>query len=366
MPAERSAAAGQRPAKTAAQRATMAEVAKAADVSLQTVSNVLNAPHLVRTQTRERVEAVIAATGYRPLKAAQSLRTQRSHLIAVIIPEPGHWKGELHNAFLHALTRRAQQAGYRILLFSAADDDEEIRAYDQLLGDYTLDAFVITGTHAGDRRTSWLRRMQVPFVTFGRPWSSSATHPWVDVDGAAGERKATELLIAAGHQRIAFLGWPAGSDTGEDRKSGWQQACQAAHLASDGLLAQMEDDLALGRAACAGLLDSAQPPTAFVCVSDTIALGAWTEITARGLVPGQDVSVIGFDDTSAAAAVGLTSVAQPLDEVADACLAALGKLLSPARKSLTTRKSATTTRAAGQRTHRVLLEPQLVIRGSAP
>jgi DNA-binding LacI/PurR family transcriptional regulator len=337
------------------QRPTMADVAKAASVSLQTVSNVLNAPHLVRPQTRERVESVIAATGYRPLKAAQTLRTQRSHLIAVIIPEPGQWKGELHNAFLHALTRRAQKSGYRILLFTAVDDDEEIRAYDQLLIDYTLDAFVLTSTHSGDRRTSWLRRKRVPFVTFGRPWGSTATHPWVDVDGAYGERTATEHLIAAGHRRIAFLGWPEGSDVGEDRKAGWDQACQAAGLPTDGLLARMEDDLAQGRAACARLLSSAEPPTAFVCVSDTIALGAWTEITARGLVPGQDVAVIGFDDSAAAAAVGMTSVAQPLDEVADMCLVALGRLLSPGR-------------APGKRGARqhALLEPQLVIRGSAP
>lgn len=209
----------------------MADVAKAASVSLQTVSNVINAPHLVRAETRERVESVIAATGYRPLKAAQTLRTQRSHLIAVIIPEPGQWKGELHNAFLHALTRRAQKSGYRILLFTAVDDDEEIRAYDQLLSDYTLDAFVITGTHSADRRTSWLRRKRVPFVTFGRPWGTAGTHPWVDVDGAHGERAATEHLIAAGHRRIAFLGWPEDSDVGEDRRAGWsrparRQACR--------------------------------------------------------------------------------------------------------------------------------------------
>ena len=333
----------------------MADVARAASVSLQTVSNVINAPHLVRAGTRERVESVIAATGYRPLKAAQTLRTQRSHLIAVIIPEPGQWKGELHNSFLHALTRRAQKSGYRILLFTAVDDDEEIRAYDQLLSDYTLDAFVLTGTHSADRRTSWLRRKRVPFVTFGRPWGAAATHPWVDVDGAHGERKATEHLIAAGHRRIAFLGWPEGSDVGDDRMAGWEQSCQAAGLPTDALCARLEVDLAQGRQGCAGLLDSADPPTAFVCVSDTIALGAWTEITARRLVPGRDVAVVGFDDSSAAAAVGLTSVAQPLDEVADACLIALDKLLSPGS-------------AAGKRgaRPRVLLEPQLVIRSSAP
>lgn len=358
----------------------MADVAQAAGVSLQTVSNVLNAPHLVRAQTKERVEAVIAATGYRPLKAAQTLRTQRSHLIAVIIPEPGQWRGELHNAFLHALTRHAQKSGYRILLFTAVDDNEEISSYDQLLSDYTLDAFVLTGTHTGDRRASWLRRKRVPFVTFGRPWGSTSTHPWVDVDGSDGERKATEHLIATGHRRVAFLGWPDGSDVGEDRKAGWERACHAAGLPTGGLVARMEDDLSLGRSACADLLDSAEPPTGFVCVSDTIALGAWTEITARGLVPGRDVSVIGFDDSSVAAAVGLTSVAQPLDEVANACLVALDKLLSPGRpgkspdrpgksagqpgKQSSQPSKSMTARSPGK--HGVLLEPQLVIRGSAP
>jgi DNA-binding LacI/PurR family transcriptional regulator len=329
-------------------RPTLASVAKTAAVSRQTVSNVINAPHLVREDTRRRVEAVIAQTGYRPLKAAQTLRTQRSNLIAVIIPEPGQWHGELHNAFLHALTRRAQKSGYRILLFTAVDDDEEISAYDELLSDYTLDAFVLTGTHSGDHRTAWLRRRNVPFVTFGRPWGSSAGHPWVDVDGAHGERVATEHLLAAGHRRIAFLGWPDGSDVGDDRRAGWEQACRAAGVALP--RRQMEDELSQGRAACAALLDEPDPPTAFVCVSDTIALGAWAEITARGIVPGADAAVVGFDDSAAAAAVGLTSVAQPLDEVADACLVALGKLLKPGQRR--------------PRPDRVLLQPRLVLRGS--
>jgi DNA-binding LacI/PurR family transcriptional regulator len=342
------------PRSSSDQRATLASVATAAAVSRQTVSNVLNAPHLVREGTRRRVEAVIAETGYRPLKAAQTLRTRRSHLIAVIIPAPGEGHGELHNAFLHAVTKRAQRSGYRILLFTAASDSEEIRAYGELLDDYTLDAFVLTGTHAGDTRTSWLRRHRVPFVTFGRPWGGPDNHPWVDVDGASGERAATARLIAAGHRRIAFLGWPEGSGVGDDRCSGWEIACREASLPTAGLRLQMQDEIAEGRGACAALLRAADQPMAFVCVSDTIALGVWTELAARGLVPGRDAAVTGFDDTTAAAVIGLTSVAQPLDEVADACLNTLDGLLS--------------TRGTGHRTtvrRRVLLEPRLVPRGSA-
>ena len=332
-------------------RPTLASVAKAAAVSHQTVSNVINAPHLVREETRQRVSAVIEQTGYRPLKAAQTLRTRRSHLIAVIIPAPGEWRGELHNAFLHAVTQRAQRSGYRVLLFTAASDADEIRAYSELLDDYTLDALVLTGTHVGDTRTAWLRRRRVPFVTFGRPWGGPpGGHSWVDVDGASGERAATAHLIAAGHRRIAFLGWPQGSGVGDDRCSGWASACRDAGAPTEGLRLQMEDELAEGRAACAALLRAAEPPTAFVCVSDTIALGAWTELTARGLMPGRDAAVVGFDDTSAAAVVGLTSVAQPLDKVADACVDALDKLLTSPK---------------GRRPAQVLLEPRLVLRSSA-
>src|SRR5581483_8145620 len=177
------------------QRPTLETVARAASVSRQTVSNVLNAPHLVRTATRERVEAAIERTGYRPVKAAQTLRTRRSHLIAVGLQSAAEDRAEVLHGFLHALADRAQQRGYRLLLYTAADDAGEIGTYDTLRGEYDLDAFVLTGTHTGDQRTAWLDSRGIPFVTFGRPWGSDAQHSWVDVDGARGVRAVTEHLI---------------------------------------------------------------------------------------------------------------------------------------------------------------------------
>jgi DNA-binding LacI/PurR family transcriptional regulator len=333
------------------QRPTLETVARAAAVSRQTVSNVLNAPQLVRPETRQRVEQVIAQTGYRPVKAAQTLRTRRSFLIAVGLQTPAEDRGEVLGSFLRALTERAQERGYRILLYTSDGDDTEIATYDSLRGQYDLDAFVLTGTHTGDKRTAWLHRERVPFVTFGRPWGAPSRHAWVDVDGALGVQAATDHLIRAGHRRIAFLGWPAGSGVGDDRRSGWQAACQSAGLRTAGVVAQMPNSLADGRAACAALLESADPPTAFVCVSDVIALGAWAELTARGQVPGTDVAVVGFDDSIAAALTGLTSVAQPLAEVAGACLDALQKLLA-------------TPPGRARPLDRVLLEPHLVVRSS--
>lgn len=334
------------------QRPTLESVAREAAVSRQTVSNVLNAPHLVSDETRQRVEAVIARTGYRPVKAAQTLRTRRSYLIAVGLQTPAEDRGEVEHEFLHALTDRAQLRGFRTLLYTVENDDAEIGTYESLLSEYDLDGFVLTNTHTDDKRTAWLDQQKIPFVTFGRPWGSSARHSWVDVDGASGVLAATRHLIGQGHRRIAFLGWPEGSGVGDDRRSGWQAACREATLRTDGLTVRMPNSFAAGRSACAQLLQQQSPPTAFVCVSDVIALGALSERTARGLEPGSHSAVIGFDDSAAAAVAGLSSVSQPLPEVASACLDCLQKLQAPLGARDDTRDM-------------VLLEPRLVLRSSA-
>jgi DNA-binding LacI/PurR family transcriptional regulator len=332
-------------------RPTIATVASAAAVSRQTVSNVINAPHRVREETRRRVEAVIAETGYRPLKAAQSLRTRRSGLIAVGITSPGEVRNQLLEGFLTALTGQAQRRGYHVLLASGGDDASEIKAYDEVLSDYDIDSLVFAATHRDDQRIEWLMRKGVPFVTFGRPWGSSGSHPWVDIDGAGGVRDATEHLVGAGHRRIAFVGWPAGSGVGEDRRSGWEQACRTGGLPFRGLSRRTEDGLDQGRQACASLLDAPRPPTAIVCVSDTLALGAWVEVTARGLEPGRDVAIIGFDDSPTAAVIGLSSIAQPLVAAARACIDRVHTLPSGRRDS-------------DAAPDQVLLAPRLVIRAS--
>ncbi|WP_448060316.1 LacI family DNA-binding transcriptional regulator [Cellulomonas hominis] len=304
-------------------RPTLESVAQLAHVSRQTVSNVLNAPHLVRADTTERVRAAIEALGYRPSTAARQLRTRRSNVVGLRLePVRDGINGAVLDRFLHALTEQAQARGYRVMLFTAPDDDHEILQYDELLETADLDAFVLTSTHHDDRRTRWLADRGVPFVTFGRPWSPTEAedaHPWVDVDGAGGTRAAVEHLQDLGHTRIAYIGWPAGSDVGDDRISGWRTAMTRAGLSPADLArlhAAVPDGVASGAQAAERLLADAAP-TAFVCASDSLALGALTLArTGDGSGPVAPLSVIGFDDTPVAAAVGLSSVAQPLAEAA--------------------------------------------------
>jgi DNA-binding LacI/PurR family transcriptional regulator len=333
-------------------RPSIETVAERAGVSRQTVSNVLNSPHLVRAETMARVRAAIEETGYRPHRAARTLRTRRSQLIAARMHAPSDGiGGDVLDAFLHALTSRAEQRDYRILLYTAVDDAEETDAYDELLRDHDLDAFVLTGTHRDDARTEWLARHNAPFVTFGRPWGAEAEHGWVDVDGAAGVYDATRHLIRRGHRRIGFIGWPEGSGVGDDRRSGYLSACAEDGLDTKGLTRAVVDSLGTGRVAGSELLNLTSPPTALVCVSDSLALGVWTEITARGLTPGRDVAVIGFDDTPTASVIGMSSIAQPVGDIAAACLDLLTEALDGAPGAA----------AAKQ----LLLPPSLVVRASS-
>jgi DNA-binding LacI/PurR family transcriptional regulator len=322
-------------------KVTIATVARHANVSRQTVSNVLNAPDIVRPETRHRVLAAIEELGYRANLAARQMRTGRSRLIAVRIdPVRNGVDGVVADRFLHGLTDAATPAGYRIMLFTATHDAGEIATYEELLASYALDAFVLTHTHHSDPRTAWLRERDIPFTTFGRPWGEVERHSWVDVDGAAGTAMATRHLIESGHRRIAFLGWPPGSGVGDDRLRGWTQAMAEAGLATEGLRQHILDGATSGLRAATELLAQRRPPTAIVCASDQLALSARQ---------AGDVAVIGFDDTEMAQATGLSSVRQPLAEAAAGCITILANLLGDTAQ--------TTPR-------HVLLTPRLVIRDS--
>lgn len=333
-------------ARTAPGRATLDSVAALAGVSKQTVSNVLNSPQLVRAETARKVTAAIAQLDYRPHRAAQQLRTRRSRVLGLRVET--NYGDAVFDRFLHALTAATNALDYRLMLYTADSDQDEITAYAELLNRWDVDGFILTGTHPGDRRTAHLVDADIPCVTFGRPWDDTDHHAWVDVDGAAGTRAATEHLIERGHRRIGFLGWPAGSGVGDNRLSGWADAMGAAGLP---LLepSRAVNDVAHGRSAAAELLDRAEP-TAVVCASDVLGLGVMAEVAARGSRVGSEVAVVGFDDTDIGQVAGLSSLAQPLVDVAAHSARMIAALLDG---------------SAPADAEQVLLAPTLVVRSSS-
>ncbi len=298
--------------------ATLATVAEAAGVSRQTVSNALNSPDLLRPDTLERVQQAIDRLGYTPNRAARNLRTRTSQLVGLRLdPAVEGTVNGLMDRFLHSLVESCKEAGLHVLLFTPEDVNDPLDGYEELLRSAAVDAFVVTDTYRGNPQAAWLESRQVPFVAFGRPWTEpQAGHPWVDVDGRSGIMLAVDHLADRGHERIAWVGWQKSSTIGEDRRSGWVDRMHERGLSTSRLSARGEDTIEFGRRAAHALLDH-EAPSAFVCVSDTIAMGVLQALRERGSHAGpDDVAVVGFDDSLAAQVTGLTSVRQPLEEVA--------------------------------------------------
>lgn len=304
-------------------RPTLSTVAAQAGVSRQTVSNALNNPELLREDTLEKVLAVIREVGYKPNRAARQLRTRNSHLIGL---RTSAEDSALLDRFLHTLVETTEERGYHVLLF-AGDADDISDGYEDVMQDTDVDAFVITDTYAGTPQTDLLTAAGVPFVTFGRPWhEDAADHPWVDIDGAYGVELATQHLLEQGHWTVGWLGWQEMCPIGEHRRQGWETAMTRAGASGPALLVpdRLEDAIPGARR----LLD--QGATAIACATDTLAVGVLHACAERGLVPGRDIGITGFDDSLVAqlAWPGLTSVRQPLEDVAREIIELLGAALA--------------------------------------
>jgi LacI family transcriptional regulator len=336
---------------------TLATVADEAGVSRQTVSNALNNPELLRPETLTRVQSVIERLGYSPNRAARQLRTRASHLIGLRFEQAQEGTSNaLMDRFLHSLVEASSRTGHHVLLFSG-DAEDPLDGYDDLLRSTAVDAFVVTDTYAGTPQAGFLQDRGAPFVAFGRPWddlgedgTGTADWAWIDVDGAHGGRIATEHLLEQGHERVAWLGWERTSRIGQDRRAGWQEAMQHAGLETTGLGTRVTDNVDAARLAAHHLLED-RSITAFACASDTLGIGVLHALAERGLRPGRDVGVVGFDDSLAAQVTwpGLTSVRQPLEQVAVELVRILHAVL--AHKPLSDKGR--------------MLEPSLVVRRSS-
>jgi len=294
---------------------TISEVAAAAGVSRQTVSNVLNAPDRVAPATAERVRRAIDELGYRPNRAARNLRERTSRCIGCKIAAP-NGLNNLLDRFLHALTGAATDVGYHLLLFSASSMDEELAACAELIGTGTVDGFVLADIDTVDERLEWCAGQGVPCVSFGRP-TGGGSYWWVDVDNADGMAQSVDHLVARGHRRIAYLGWPEGPRVGDERRAGWRAAMRRHGLDTTGLSGASAEDVAEVAAVARRMAEQPAPPTAFACGSDTFAVAARQAIGTDSSGRPR-VEVVGYDDSPAAALMNppLSSVRQPLDQVA--------------------------------------------------
>ncbi|WP_280217655.1 LacI family DNA-binding transcriptional regulator [Nocardia neocaledoniensis] len=289
------------------------DVARQAGVSLGTVSNVLNRPDQVSPATRERVLRAIAETGYVRNDSARQLRDGRSRMLAMVVLDMTNpfFADVAHGAEEVAATHNAT-----LMLCNSGDDPVRERRHLELIAEQRVRGVLITPVDGdGERALESLSAQGVPSVLVDRG-SGRTDRCSVSVDDELGGRLAARHLLELGHRHIGFVGGPMSITQVADRRRGAATEAQAAGAHLDVI-----DTEALtfeaGRDATSALLDHGDRPTALFCANDLLALGVLQALTSRGKsVPG-DMAVVGYDDINfaASAAVPLTSVRQPREEL---------------------------------------------------
>lgn len=330
-------------------RATLVDVALAAQVSRQTVSNVLNNPGKVSPATMAKVRLEIDRLNFRPNLAARSLRQRKANALGIELNATGrHRLGNIQDSFLVELTITAREQNAHIITFAVEDYLEPIAEYERLLATQMVSGFVLTNTRHEDPRPTWLRDHDVPFVSFGRVWDDPTFTAWADVDGGAGIAQGVRHLVAQGYGPIGYLGWPPGSPVGDDRRSGWVAATSELGIHDPALQEVPSQDLPSAAATVRSLIERVGEGGAIVCASDSLAFVAYQVMRDQGLRPGTNIGLIGFDDTDFAQEFGLTSIQQPLVEIAQRLLQCLARADS----------------GVGPPSHGVLFDPVVIPRSS--
>lgn len=295
---------------------TMHDVARAAGVSLKTVSNVLNDYEFIRDSTRQRVEAAIKELGYEANLTARSLRSGKTRMLGLVLSDLSvPYYAELASRLMTV----AAEAGYRVLVEqSSAGAANELAALQGPFRQLT-DGLLLTPL-ALDPEVILAKRGTKPLVLLGE----QVVDPRLDLvtmKNYEAAQAVTAHLLAGGRRRIAVLGAEAGDDAGSAglRLNGYRAALAAAGVPFDpALVVPCEWRRDGGAAAVAALHDRGITFDAVFGLNDVVALGAMHELLVRGVKVPDRVAVAGFDDIGEAsyASPSLTTVSPGMDEIA--------------------------------------------------
>ena len=293
-------------------------MARAAAVSRQTVSNVLNGSGRVGDAARARVLAAVEALGYHPHHGARSLRSRRTRQVAYVMPQvqllPGNY---IMQQFLQSLAAACALRSYSlVVVVPEGDPRDEMR---RLIASRSVDAFLLSELQHDDARVKLLAEARMPFACFGRT-GPELPQNWVDIDNRGAVAAAVEHVLARGYGRIAYVGYRTLSYWDAERAAGFRDGLAASWVSADRAGMLLVDD-ASARGKIRSLLSAGRPelrPDAIVTSSDRLAGVVYSVAAEFGLRIGQDLAVTGFDGSAAAALMHprLTTVAIPVDDIA--------------------------------------------------
>jgi LacI family transcriptional regulator len=290
----------------------MAEIAVTAEVSVPTVSKVLNGRVDVAAETRQRVLDAIEQLGYVPHHAARSLRGQRTFTIAGVIPDITN---PFYPAFERGVQDVAEAAGFDLVTWNTDGVGEKERKAIRAAREGRVAGLIVTPFHLEPDDLLPLAEDGIAVVVNGEV-SFDATPAGIDmifVDNPAAAAAAVNYLIARGHARIGMIAGEEGTPPREGRVRGYVEALRANALPLDPVLIRHGDFAEAGGYHAAGeLLKLPDRPTAVFAANDLMAMGAMIRFREEGIRVPEEIAIVGYDDIPAARLVHppLTTFAQ--------------------------------------------------------
>jgi LacI family transcriptional regulator len=328
---------------------TLKELAARARVHPSTISRVANHdPGLrIAAATRQRIEALLRETEYRPNGVARGLKLRQTFVLAVVIPDITN---PLFASLFRGVEDGASARGYDVLLCNTDGSPERQRSHLQNMRDRRVDGVILASSFLKDPTVHWLRHQHIPYVLVNR-FSDEGQDPFVGCDDLLGGRVATEHLVQLGHRRIGHLAGKASVSTGVMRRQGYLAALAVRGLTADPRLVTESGYTEEGGAQAAERLFSLDDrPTAIFAVTDLTAVGAFGVARRMGLRVPEDVAIVGYNDIPLATRLvpALTTVHVPIHDFGFAAARLLLEQID-----------------AGEPTERqVIFNPELIVRGS--
>ena len=337
-------------AKISSGTPTLEMVAQVAGVSRATVSRVVNGSTKVTPDVVAQVNSAIAQLNYVPNRAARSLASRKTNVIALIVPESTAlvFNDPFLATIIQCVAKALANTDYVMnLVFASEAHSEKTRRY---LSGGNVDGALVVSHHSGDHSYTDLG-IPVPMVFAGRPLHPEVVNGYyIDVDNQTGASDATAHLLALGRRRLATIAGPQDMPPGIDRLAGWRSIVAESGL-DDSLVEYGDFTVDSGTAAMQRLLTRDPTIDAVFAANDQMAAGAYAALAAAGRNVPEDVAVVGYDDNMFAVTLvpALTTVRQPSAD--------LGARLADAIVQLIDGKDIP---------HTTMLKTSLIVRDSAP
>lgn len=283
--------------------ATIKDVAKMAGVTIGTVSRVLNNKKWVSEDCRKKVLVAIKDLHYKPQAHARRLRQKHSRICGVIAPHhTAIFSSPFFTNIMEGLEEVAAEKQYRLLLHPLSETARAQISYRALLGDGSVDGMFVLNAWSTDASIRELAEANVPFILINGKITGQEDLPYVGFDNLGGVKKAVEHLVKMGHERIGMINGRMTTTNAIERFQGFQEMLAQNKLEFHGdWVADGEFEEEGGYKAALKILSAVRRPSAILCASDLMAMGAMRALKEKGVNVPEHISVVGFDNMEEAA-----------------------------------------------------------------